>query len=60
MAAFTSVVQSASAVAIGSHFFLALTFTLAFYVMELITAVISFMLQAPGFELCGPTIRVGS
>jgi len=42
------VVQCASAFAIVSHFLLALTNTLAFYVTELITAVISFMIQAPG------------
>ncbi len=34
--------------AIVSHFLLALTNTLAFYVTEIITATISFMIQAPG------------
>ncbi len=43
-----SAVQKASAFAIGSHLLLALTNTLAFYVTELITAVIIFMIQAPG------------
>jgi hypothetical protein len=43
-----SVVQYTSAFPIVSHFLLALTSTLAFYVTELITAVISFMIQAPG------------
>jgi hypothetical protein len=41
-------VQKARAFAIGSHFSQALTNTLAFYVTESITAVISFMIQAPG------------
>ncbi len=47
-AVITSVVQLASVFAIGNHFLLVLTNTLAFYVTELITAVISFMIQAPG------------
>ncbi len=42
------VVQYASAFAIVSHFLLALTNSVAFYVTKLITAVISFMIQAPG------------
>jgi hypothetical protein len=41
------VVQKACACTIISHFLLALTNTLAVYVTELITAVISFMKQAP-------------
>ncbi len=40
--------QYASAFAILSHFLLALTNTLALYATELITAVICFMIQAPG------------
>ncbi len=40
-------VKYASAFAIVSHFLLALTNTLAFYVMELIKDVISFMIHAP-------------
>ncbi len=47
MAVINSVVQKASAFAIVSHFLLASTCTLAFYVTELITAVISFMIQGP-------------
>ena len=46
-AVITSVVQLASAFAIGSHFLLVLTNTLAFYVKDLIIIVISFMIQAP-------------
>jgi hypothetical protein len=42
------VVQKASAFAIVTHFLLALTNTLAFWVTELMTAVISFLTQAPG------------
>jgi hypothetical protein len=42
-----STVQQASAFAIVRHFLLPLTNTPAFYVTELITAVISFMIQAP-------------
>ncbi len=42
------VVQYASAFAIVSHFLMALTNALAFYVTELIKAEISFMIQAPG------------
>ncbi len=42
------VVQQASAFAVVSHSLLVLTNTLAFYVTELIKAVISFMIQAPG------------
>ncbi len=42
------VVAQASAFAVVSHSLLALTNTLAFYITELITAVISFMIQAPG------------
>ncbi len=38
----------ASLFAIVSHFLMAFTNTLAFYVMELITAVIGFKIQAPG------------
>jgi hypothetical protein len=42
-----SVVQYASAVAIVSHFLVALRNTLAFYVLELTTAVISFCDTGP-------------
>jgi hypothetical protein len=45
MAVINSVVQD-SAFAIVSHFLLALTNILAFYVKELITTIISFMIQA--------------
>ncbi len=41
------VLQYASAFAIVSHFLLVLTNTLALYVTELITAVVSFIIQAP-------------
>ncbi len=40
--------QQASAFGIVSHFILALLNTLAFYITELIMAVKSFMIQAPG------------
>jgi hypothetical protein len=43
-----NLIQYASAFAIVSHFLMALTNALAFYVTELITAVISFMIQALG------------
>ncbi len=41
--------------AIVRHLLLALTNTLAFYVVELITTVISFMLQAPGVHFISNT-----
>ncbi len=47
-AVINSVVQKTSTFAIVNHFLLALTNTLAFYITELITAVMSFMIKAPG------------
>jgi len=49
-AVINSIVQKVSAFAIVSHFLLALTNTLAFSVTELITAVISFMIQTPSYN----------
>ncbi len=43
-----SIGQKASAFVIVSHFLLALTNTLAFDVVKLITAVMSLMIHAPG------------
>jgi hypothetical protein len=48
MAIINSMVQKANAFIIANHFLLAWTITLAFYVTELIMAVISFMIQAQG------------
>ncbi len=45
------VVLEARAFAIVSHFLVALTNTQAFHIIELITAVISFMIQAPGIDV---------
>ncbi len=51
MAIINPVVQKVSAFSIVSHFFLALTNALAFYVTELIMAVISFMILASGLPI---------
>jgi hypothetical protein len=39
---------------VGNHLLLALTNTLAFYVMDLITALKSFMIQAPKVDYIKP------
>jgi len=51
MAVTNSLVQYASVIAIVSHFLLALTNTLAFYVTESITAVKNFMIQTSGLQV---------
>jgi hypothetical protein len=48
---FNPVVQSASAFAIVNHFLLALTNTLALYVPELATTVMSFIIHTPELQL---------
>jgi hypothetical protein len=48
-----SVAEKASVFVIVSHFLLTETNALAYYPTELITAVISFMIDAPGVSLLG-------
>ncbi len=53
-----SIVQKASAFVTVSHVLLALTNTLAFYVMAIITAVMSFKIQTPGKKVLSVTTLI--